>query len=260
MERLLSLSDLTIRLQGDLGERTLLEGIGLDINKEEIAALVGSSGGGKTSLGLAVLRLLPRAMQVSKGSVLFKGQDLLSLSPLAMQKVRGKEISMVFQDSLSAFNPVFRIGDQIAEVVRVHQRISRPQALKRAWELLDLVEIKEARRIASSYPHQLSGGLRQRAMIAQAIAATPSLVIADEPTSNLDVTIQAKILALFRKLQKQMHLSILLITHDLGVVRFLADRVFILSEGKIVESGGARSVLEAPKHDLTRRLIKATEL
>jgi len=201
MERLLSISDLTVRLQGDLGARTLLEGIYMDVNKQEIAALVGSSGGGKTSLGLAALRLLPKAMYVSQGSIFFKGQDLLSLNPLAMQKVRGKEISMVFQDSLSAFNPVFRIGDQIAEVIRAHQNLSRQQAIKRAWELLDLVEIKEARRIASSYPHQLSGGLRQRAMIAQAIAVTPSLVIADEPTSNLDVTIQAKILALFKKLQ-----------------------------------------------------------
>jgi len=260
MSSLLKISNLGISIQNDSSIRMLLEHIDLDLNKDEIVALVGSSGGGKTSLGLSILRLLPAAMQVTEGSILFKEKNLLEVSSFDMQHVRGKEIGMIFQDSLSAFNPVFKIGDQIGEVVQAHLGLSKQKAGNKVLELLDLVEIKDVKRVARAYPHQLSGGLRQRAMIAQAIAASPDMVIADEPTSNLDVTIQAKILALFKKLQTQMHLSILLITHDLGVVRFVANRVFVLSQGRIVESGNARVVLDKPGHDFTKQLMAATQI
>jgi len=260
MPSLLNISNLSISVQDNSSTRMLLENIHLDVHKDEIVALVGSSGGGKTSLGLSILRLLPEAMQITEGKIIFRDKDLLQTSLRDMQDIRGKDIAMIFQDSLSAFNPVFCIGDQIAEVLQSHAGLSRQRARERAGELLDLVEIKDVKRVAGAYPHQLSGGLRQRAMIAQAIAVSPAIVIADEPTSNLDVTIQAKILALFKKLQTQMHLSILLITHDLGVVRFVADRVVVLSQGRIVESGNARVILDAPTNDFTKQLMAATQI
>ena len=260
MSKLLAISNLEITLQNDSSSRILLRDVHLDLNYEDIVAVVGASGEGKTSLGLAVLRLLPAAMKVCQGSIVFNERDLLALSLADIRRVRGREIGMVFQESLSAFDPVFRIGDQIAEVLQTHLGFSKRRAMTRACELLDLVEISEVQRVAQSYPHELSGGLRQRAMIAQAIAASPKLVIADEPTSNLDVTIQAKILGLFKKLRKEMHLSILLITHDLGLVRFIADRMFVLHDGLIAEEGDPRVILEAPRHDFTKRLLSATKI
>jgi ABC-type microcin C transport system duplicated ATPase subunit YejF len=260
MSTLLKISDLGITLKEDSSSRMLLKNINLDVNQEEIVALVGASGGGKTSLGLSLLRLLPTAMEIAQGSILFQEKNLLDLSLSQMRHVRGKEIGMIFQESLSAFNPVFTIGDQIVEVVQTHLGFSKTKARQRTNELLDLVEVGDPRRVAQAYPHQLSGGLRQRAMIAQAIAAGPKLVIADEPTSNLDVTIQARILDLFKKLKTQMHLSILLITHDLGIVRFMADRMFVLHEGRIVESGASRAVLDAPAHAFTKKLLIATKI
>jgi ABC-type dipeptide/oligopeptide/nickel transport system ATPase component len=260
MPPLLKISNLGITLRSDFSSKTLLRNIDLSLDQEQIVALVGASGGGKTSLGLSILRLLPAAMEIDQGSIIFKEKNLLELDLPAMQHIRGKEIGMIFQESLSAFNPVFRVGDQIAEVLQTHLGFSKGKAMERAWELLDLVEINDAKRVAHYYPHELSGGLRQRAMIAQAIAASPEMIIADEPTSNLDVTIQAKILELFKKLRKQMHLSILLITHDLGLVHFMADRLFVLYDGRIVESGEAKAVLDAPAHDFTRKLLKATRI
>ena len=260
MSVLLKISDLQIIVKSDHASRILLHDINLDINEKEIVALVGGSGGGKTSLGFSILRLLPSAMKVSNGEILFQGQNLLELPLSSMQDIRGKDIAMVFQEPLSAFNPVFRIGDQIAEVLRVHLNLSRQKAREKVYELLELTEVEDPRRVARSYPHQLSGGLRQRAMIAQAIAASPKIIIADEPTSNLDVTIQAKILELFKKLKKQLNISMLLITHDLGLVSFLADRAFILNEGTIVESGQAKEVFLHPKHHFTQQLARTIGL
>ncbi len=260
MATLLKISNLGITVRTDASSRTLLKNIHLDVTPEEIVALVGASGGGKTSLGLSILRLLPLAMEIDEGSIVFKEENILAMPLSGMRQIRGKKIGMVFQESLSAFNPVFRIGDQIAEVTQTHLGLSRAKAMNRVDELLDLVEVGDPRKVARSYPHELSGGLRQRAMIAQAMAASPDLVIADEPTSNLDVTIQAKILELFKKLRKEMHLSILLITHDLGLVRFIADRIFVLYDGRIVESGEAKAVLDAPVHDFTKKLLMATKI
>lgn len=260
MSALLKISNLEIILKSDRVSRSLLDNINLDINEKEIVALVGGSGGGKTSLGLSVLRLLPAAMKVAKGEILFQGQSLLELPLSAMQDIRGKDIAMVFQEPLSAFNPVFKVGDQIAEVLQVHLNLSRRKTQDKVYELLDLAEVEDPRRVARSYPHQLSGGLRQRAMIAQSIAASPKIIIADEPTSNLDVTIQAKILELFKKLKSQLNISMLLITHDLGLVNFLADRTFILHEGTIVESGQAKEVFSYPQHHFTQQLARTIGL
>jgi ABC-type microcin C transport system duplicated ATPase subunit YejF len=260
MSALLKISDLTITLKEASSSRTLVDSVSLSIDQEEIVALVGASGGGKTSMGLAILRLLPAAMTVEKGNIFFEEKNLLDLSVCSIRGVRGKEIAMIFQESLSAFNPLFTIEDQIVEVLRTHLSLSAVTARNRTLELLDLVEVEDVKRVARAYPHELSGGLRQRAMIAQAIAAGPKLVIADEPTSNLDVTIQAKILELFRKLKRQMHLSILLITHDLGIVRVLSDRMFVLYQGRIVESGRSADVLRAAQHGFTQKLLNASTL
>jgi ABC-type dipeptide/oligopeptide/nickel transport system ATPase component len=174
-----------------------------------------------------------------------------------MREVRGKAIGMVFQEPLSAFNPVFSIGYQIEEVLKAHTGWDRSRRQKRVLELLDLVGLPEPARTAGDYPHQLSGGMRQRAMIAQAIAAGPKLIIADEPTSSLDVTLQANIMELFKKLQKELRLSVLLITHDLGMVEHMADRVTVMTEGRIVENGPTQDVLQDPKHPYTKDLMEA---
>ncbi|MDP8263910.1 MAG: ABC transporter ATP-binding protein [Candidatus Aceula lacicola] len=255
MSELLRIENLSIDIKGQSEKRPLVSNLSLDISELETVALVGGSGGGKTTVGLSILKLLSPVMNVSQGKILFEGKDLLGCNEKQMQKIRGKEISMVFQEPLSAFNPVFRIGNQIAEVLQFHTCLNQKQIKKRVCELLDIVEVPDPERVASYYPHQLSGGLRQRAMIAQAIAGNPKLIIADEPTSNLDVTIQAKILSLFKKLKNELNISMFLITHDLGVVRFLADRVFILDEGRVIESGCVSDVFDHPREEFTRKLM-----
>ena len=260
MSELLTIKNLHISLHDGQGCKDLLRGVSLNVRQKETVALVGGSGSGKTSLGLAILRLLPAAMQVQEGQIVFDGQDILRLEGIPLQKMRGKRISMVFQEPLSAFNPVFRIGDQIAEVIQAHTDYVRQKRQERVLELLDMVEIPEPKRVARSYPHQLSAGLRQRAMIAQAVAASPELIIADEPTSNLDVTLQARMIELFTKLKERLSLSVLLITHDLGLVRVMADRVFVLFEGKIVEQGKTEDILSGAQHDFTKKFITTISL
>lgn len=235
----------------------ILNGINLAVDENEIVALVGGSGSGKTTTGLAVLRLLEPAMRVTQGGIIFQGKDLLANTERQMRSLRGAQISMVFQDPLSAFNPVFTIGFQIDESLRFHAGLSARLARKRTMELLDIVGVPDQQRIYNSYPHQLSGGMRQRAMIALAVAVQPRLIIADEPTSNLDVTLQARILELFGRLRTEMKISILLITHDLGVVRHLTDRIYVMSGGKILETGPTREVLSRPANAYTEQLLKA---
>lgn len=258
---LLDIQNLSVRVNTALGDKTLVDNITLGIEPRTIAALVGGSGSGKTTTGLGILRLLAPGLRIehgnSDGHILFNGTDLLGLSESRMREVRGKEISMIFQEPLNAFNPVFTIGAQIEEVLKYHTNLLPKQRRCRAREILDVVGISEPERVAESYPHQLSGGMRQRAMIAQAIVADPKLIIADEPTSNLDVTLQARIMELFKDLRDRLGLSILLITHDLGVVRHLAERISVMSEGKIVESGKTTDVLTNPGHEYTRRLMDA---
>ena len=253
---LLVVENLTVMVAG----KNIVSAASLEVPSLSVTALVGGSGSGKTTLSLAVLRLLPLGLIIRQGRVLFAGEDVLNFSEERMRSLRGKDISMVFQEPLYAFNPVFTIGDQIEEVLRVHSAGNARQRRARILELLNLVGLPDPKRIAGNYPHQLSGGMRQRAMIAQAIAAGPKLIIADEPTSNLDVTLQANIMELFRKLKDELKLSILLITHDLGMVAHMADRVAVMTEGNIVERGTTREVLENPQHPYTRTLMEALEV
>ena len=260
-QNLLTIKNLTIAIRSNASEeRILVDGLNLEVPPLKIVALVGGSGSGKTTMGLSLLRLLPSALSVRQGEIIFNGQNLLECSEGQMRSIRGKEISMVFQEPLNAFNPVFTIGYQIAEVLKTHTNFASGEIPTRIQRLLKMCGIEDSLRIAQSYPHSLSGGLRQRAMIAQAIAAGPKLIIADEPTSNLDVTWQAHLMELFRTLKNELKISMLLITHDLGMVAHLADHVAVLYDGKIVESGETKDVLEHPKHPFTMELMEAMAL
>lgn len=256
-EPLLKIKDLAVSIKEEHRDKPLLRGLNFEIEKHMIVALVGGSGSGKTTTGLSILRLLPAAFSITGGQILFEGRDLLGLTESQMRGLRGKEIGMVFQEPLNAFNPVLTIGSQIEEVLVFHSQLTRSKIQEKVWELLDIVGVPDPRRIAKSYPHQLSGGLRQRSMIAQAIAAMPKLIIADEPTSNLDVTLQAHIIELFKKLKRELNISILLITHDLGMVEHLADETVIIADGQAVEAGKTLDVLKSPKHSFTRQLMNA---
>ncbi len=259
-QSLLTIENLKIEINTPQYYGELIKGFNFKVDQLKIVALVGTSGSGKSSIGLSILRLLPDSMTATGGKIIFEGQDLLGLPQKNMQQIRGKDISMVFQEPLSTFNPVFTIGFQIEEVLKYHTPIKRRERKARIEELLGLVGVPEPRRVANQYPHQLSGGLRQRAMIAQAIAANPKLVIADEPTSNLDVTLQAVIIDLFRKLRNELKISIILITHDLGVVREIADEVGILYDGRIVEFGKPEDILQNPSHPFTCELVNAVKV
>jgi peptide/nickel transport system ATP-binding protein len=229
--------------------------VSFHVDAGETLCLVGESGSGKSVTALSILRLVQRPGRIAGGTIVFKGRDLLRLDEPEMQKVRGAEIALVFQEPMTALNPVFTIGNQIEETLMVHG-VARGRAAKdRAVELLDAVSIPEPQQRVRDYPHQLSGGLRQRALIALALACSPSLVIADEPTTALDVTIQAQILDLLRDLQKRLGLGLLLITHDLGVVAEMADRVAVMYAGRIVEEAPVRELFRDPRHPYTRGLL-----
>jgi oligopeptide/dipeptide ABC transporter ATP-binding protein len=231
--------------------------VSLSIGAGETVALVGESGSGKSMLAYSLLRILPRGAQVEKGSVLWKGRDLLSMSEEEIRRVRGRQISIVFQESGAALNPVRMIGDQVAEPLRAHLDLSGREARARALELLREVRILDADRRALDYPHQLSGGMKQRVLIAMAIACDPELLIADEPTTALDATLQARILELLAGLKEARRLSLLLITHDLGLVRGNADRVAVMYAGRIVEEGSTPRILAAPRHPYTQGLLQS---
>lgn len=258
---LLAIRNLQVVFSDGFEHKQIVKGLNLDVPWSQIVALVGGSGSGKTMTGLSVLRLLPPGMVIQQGEINYKGDNLLSRPEHYMrQTIRGKEIAMVFQEPLSAFNPVFTVGSQIEEVLIYHASLKRRQRKERILELLDLVGIKDPKRTAGQFPHQLSGGMRQRAMIAQAIATGPKLIIADEPTSNLDVTLQAMIIELFKKLRNELSISMLLITHDLGVVNHLADQVIVLYDGRIVEARKTEDLMKNPQHPFTCELLKAVEV
>ena len=232
--------------------------VGFSMAEGEVLGLVGESGCGKTTIALALMRLIDIPPgQVRSGSVQFRGRELLTLSEREMRRVRARSIAMIFQDPMAALNPVLTIGQQITEPIRVHRSLSRGDAQRRALELLRLVGIPDPARRLVEYPHQLSGGMRQRAMIAMALSCEPDLLIADEPTTALDVTIQAEILELLTELRGRLGLAMLLITHNLGVVAALANRVSVMYAGRIVETGPADVVLTDPRHPYTASLVAA---
>jgi len=233
-----------------------VDDVTLSVNEQEVVAIVGESGCGKSALAYSIMRLHTRAK--IEGLIEFKQEDIVSASAARLTQLRGKEMGMIFQDSLSALNPLIRIGDQIAEAITLHDRkISRSALKNRVMELLDKVGIHNASSVYIQYPHQLSGGMRQRVVIAMAIANSPDLLIADEPTTALDVTIQAQILDLIRELRDDLAAGVILITHDLGVVAEMADRVAVMYAGEIVEFGDVYQVMENPMHPYTRSLLKS---
>jgi peptide/nickel transport system ATP-binding protein len=234
-----------------------VDDVSFAIPRGSTLALVGESGSGKSVTSLSILRLVPPAGKIVAGEVIFNAVDLMKLDDEAMRGLRGREIAMIFQDPMSSLNPVFTVGDQIAEAVQLHERLSRKQAWKKAGEMMELVKIPDATRRARDYPHQLSGGMRQRVMIAMALSCNPTLLIADEPTTALDVTIQAEILELLRGLKDDFDLSMLLITHDLGVVAETADRVAVMYAGRIVEEAPVREIFHGPKHPYTEGLLQS---
>jgi peptide/nickel transport system ATP-binding protein/oligopeptide transport system ATP-binding protein len=262
MDTLLDVQDLTVVFDGHRpgqtgGSVTAVDGVSFRIGAGETLGLVGESGSGKSVTALAILRLLQPPGRVASGRVVFEGRDLMALPEPDMREIRGARISLIFQEPMTALNPVMRVGDQIAEGLVCHGLAGWTAARSRAVELLEAVKIPDAARRARDYPHQLSGGMRQRVMIAIALACRPPLIIADEPTTALDVTIQAQVLDLLRELRTQFSLSLLLITHDFGVIAEMADRVAVMYRGRLVEEGPVRQILRDPQHDYTRTLLAA---
>jgi len=251
---LLEVDDLTVTFGSEAGRVQAVRGVSYSIAPGETLAIVGESGSGKSVSSLAVMGLLPASATIT-GQIRFKGEDLLGMNDKRLSRLRGSGISMVFQDPLSALTPVYTIGDQIAEAVLIHQKVSKAQAERRAVELLDLVGIPNPKLRASSFPHEFSGGMRQRAMIAMAIANDPDLIIADEPTTALDVTIQAQVLEVLRKAKEVTNAATVLITHDLGVVAGFADRVMVMYAGKAVETAHVDDVFYAPRMPYTMGLL-----
>ena len=252
----LDIQNLKISFATPKGKLTAVNGISFHLNQGETLALVGESGCGKTVSALSILRLLPEPpAEIYSGKILFSGQDLLSLNAKALQDLRGRSISMIFQDPMTSLNPVLTIGEQMAETLLRHTTMNRQEALQNSADLLSRVELPSPKEKLKHYPHQLSGGMRQRVMIAMALACSPRVLIADEPTTALDVLIQAQILELLENLKKEHGMSILIITHDLGVVAKIAQRVLVMYAGEIVESGPARALLDNPLHPYTKGLI-----
>jgi len=255
---LLSIKDVHVTFFTDEGDVNAVGGVSYDVKKGKTLALVGESGCGKTVTALSILRLIPDPPgKVTKGRIVFKGTDLLKISEKRMRAIRGNHITMIFQEPMTSLNPVYTVGRQIVEVIELHQSLKGKQALGHAVEMLRLVGIADPDRRAREYPHQLSGGMRQRVMIAMALSCNPALLIADEPTTALDVTIQAQILELLRGLQQRNNMSVLLITHDLGVVAENADDVVVMYASKIVESAEAGPLFSEPLHPYTQGLLRS---
>jgi oligopeptide transport system ATP-binding protein len=253
---LLQVRDLTTRFNTERGAVTAVDGVSFDVGAGETVAIVGESGSGKSVTALSIMRLIPSPPgSIESGSVAFEGEDLLKLDNEAMRRIRGNRIAMIFQEPMSSLNPALTVGLQVAEPVRLHRGAAWARALEMAKELLGRVRIPDAASRLASYPHQYSGGMRQRVMIAMALACQPRLIIADEPTTALDVTVQAQILDLLKELTRETGSSLLLITHDLGVVARYADRVAVMYGGRIVETAPARDLYKSPRHPYTRGLM-----
>jgi oligopeptide transport system ATP-binding protein len=249
VEKLLEVRNLKTYFYSSEGVFPAVDGVSFDIGRGETLGLVGESGCGKTVTSLSIMKLVqvPPGRYV-EGSIFFDGEELLGKSESDMRKIRGNKIAMIFQEPMVSLNPVFTVGDQIAETIRLHQGLSRPKAMLKAGQMLELVGVPDPHRRVREYPHQLSGGLRQRAMIAMALSCNPSLLIADEPTTALDVTIQAQILELMRRLKQELAMALLIITHDLGIVAEMAERVVVMYSGKVVEEATVDELFYAPLH------------
>ncbi|MGE8206857.1 ABC transporter ATP-binding protein [Heyndrickxia sp. NPDC080065] len=257
-KELLKITDLKTHFFSDRGVVKAVDGVNITVNKGETVGIVGESGSGKSVTSLSIMRLLKDTPgKIVDGEIRFEGKDLIDLSEKSMRSIRGNEIAMIFQEPMTSLNPVYKIGRQLVEAIRLHLKKDSHGAKEHAVKMLELVGIPRAREIMKEYPHQLSGGMRQRVMIAMAMACSPKLLIADEPTTALDVTIQAQILDLMRKLREESQSSILLITHDLGVVAEMCDRVVIMYAGKVVEESDVNTIFEAPKHPYTKGLIES---
>ena len=256
-EVVLTARDLTVTLPETPGNPAVLKSIDVTIRAGETVCLVGESGSGKSVTSLAVMGLLPQALRVAGGSIHLQGRDLLALSRAQMRDLRAARVAMIFQEPMTALNPVLRVGDQIMEVMELHTRLSAAERRRRAIAIMEQVHLPDVERIFRSYPHQLSGGQRQRIMIAMALVLEPALLIADEPTTALDVTTQRQILSLIDELQQKHGTAVLFITHDMGVVAEIADTVYVMKQGEIVESGPVETLLRAPQADYTQKLLRA---
>lgn len=252
---LLEVKNLETEFRVKRGQIKAVNGVSFEVEKGEILAVVGESGSGKSVTSLSIMGLIRDPGKIVGGQILFNGEDLLKKNTREMEQIRGDKISMIFQEPMTSLNPVYRIKDQIMENILTHEKVSKEEALKRSIEMLDLVSIPAPERRAYDYPHQMSGGMRQRVMIAMALSCHPELLIADEPTTALDVTIQAQILDLINRLRKKLGMAVLLITHDLGVVAETADRVVVMYCGRVVEQAKVLDLFTDPKHPYTRGLL-----
>ena len=257
MNELLAVKNLSTHFFTDKGVVKAVDNCSFVIREGETLGIVGESGCGKSVTAMSILNLIEKPGKVANGSILFDGKELVGMDDKKIRMIRGNYISMVFQEPMTSLNPVFRIGDQIVESLRIHQKLNNTEAHKKAVEMLALVGIPRAERVAKDYPHQLSGGMRQRAMIAMALACTPKLLIADEPTTALDVTIQAQILSLMNDLKEKINTAIMLITHDLGVIAQMADHVLVMYSGRVVESAPVNELFESPAHPYTVGLLNS---
>jgi oligopeptide/dipeptide ABC transporter ATP-binding protein len=257
-DRLLEVIDLKTYFDTDEGTVKAVDGVSFHLDKGETLAVVGESGSGKSVMSLSMMRLIPTPPgRIAGGKIMFEGKDLVTKTEREMRKIRGNDISMIFQEPMTSLNPVYTVGDQIAEAIVLHQGKSHREAMKMAAEMLDLVGIPEPGKRVKNFPHQMSGGMRQRVMIAMALSCGPKLLIADEPTTALDVTIQAQILDLMRKLQNEIGMSILFITHDLGVVAEMADRAVVMYAGRAVEEAHVNDIFANPQMPYTLGLLNS---
>jgi peptide/nickel transport system ATP-binding protein len=256
MAPLLEIEDLTIDFQTDRGLLRVVDGVSFSIGRGELVGLAGESGSGKTLTALSILRLLPRRARIG-GRISVLGRDVLSLSDAGLRSLRGREVAMVFQDPMSSLHPAWRVGTQISEAIRAHEDVSRAEAGARAVEMLDLVGISDPARRARQYPFELSGGMQQRAMIAMALAMRPALLVADEPTTALDVTVQAQIIELLQSLQQELGMAIVFVSHDLGLVARLCERVLVMYAGQVVEDSPVERIFARPSHPYSQALLAA---
>lgn len=257
MNKLLQINNLHTSFHTHVGEVKSVRGISLELNKGEAIGIVGESGSGKSITMMSTMKLLADNGKIKEGQIIFDGKDLSTLSEKDMEKIRGNEIGMIFQDPMTSLNPVFTIGEQLMEPLIKHKKLSKSDAFNKAVEMLKLVGIPSPEKRMKQYPHEFSGGMRQRAMIAMSLVCTPKLLIADEPTTALDVTIQAQILELMKDLKSKIDMSIILITHDLGVVADVCNRIYVMYGGTIVESGTSKDIFYNPKHPYTWGLLRS---